>query len=367
MLFFHPLSGYPGPKCAAVSHLSQIINELRGRQHTWIKALHDKYGEVVRIGPNDLVYSTPEVWKDIYGHKKKCAEQFSKDPQLYTPTPNGTGGLIVVDNSQHSRVRRLISHAFSEQALRKQETLLHTYADHLIERLYELTPKKSPWNVVDIVRWYNYTTFDLIGDLSFGEPFYCLRDDKYHWWVSLMLDAVKVSTYLKIFHFYPFLKPLGKYLVPKRLIERKNAMFQLSVEKVDRRLQIQMERPDFISYMLKHKDTENGMTREELDANASTFILAGSETTASMLSGCTYYLLRNPKIYRRLAEEIRGSFNEALDIQVSSISKLPYLNAVISESMRVYPPVPAMLPRLVPKGGALINGKYVPEDVRTIF
>lgn len=350
-----------------MSHLPQIANELRGRQHTWIKKLHDKYGEVVRIGPNDLVYRTPEVWKDIYGHKKKCTEQFSKDPQLYTPTPNGTGGLIVADNSQHGRVRRLLSHAFSEQALRKQETLLHTYADYLIERFHEQAVKKSPSNVIDIVRWYNYTTFDLIGDLSFGEPFYCLRDDKYHWWVSLMLDAVKVSTYLKILHFYPYLKPLGKFLVPKRLVERKNAMFRLSVEKVDRRLQIQMERPDFISYMLKHKGSENEMTREELDANASTFILAGSETTASMLSGCTYYILQNSNIYRRLVDEIRGSFNEALDIQVSSISKLSYLNAVISESMRIYPPVPAMLPRLVPKGGAMINQKYVPEDVGFLF
>ena len=344
--------------------MPQIINELCGRQHIWIKALHDKYGEVVRIGPNDLVYCTPQVWKDIYGHKKKFEEQFSKDPQLYTPTPNGTGGLIVTENSQHGRVRRLVSHAFSEQALRKQETLLHTYADHLIQRFHEQAAKESPSNVIDIVRWYNYTTFDLIGDLSFGEPFYCLRDDKYHWWVSLMLDAVKVSTYLKIPHFYPYLKPVGKFFIPKRLSERKDAMFKLSVEKVDRRLQIQMERPDFISYLLKHRDGENAMTREELDANASTFILAGSETTSSMLSGCTYHLLQNPDIYRRLVSEIRGSFNDALDIQVSSVSKLSYLNAVISESMRIYPPIPAMLPRLVPKGGAMVNGKYVPQDVR---
>lgn len=344
--------------------MPQIINEIRGKQHIWVKALHDKYGEVVRIGPDDLVYRTPQVWKDIYGHKKRGQRVFSKDPQLYTNTPNGKGGLIVANNADHGRMRRLIAHAFSEKALREQETLLHTYADQLIQKLHDQVVKDSPSNVIDIVRWYNYTTFDLIGDLSFGEPFHCLRDDHYHWWVSLMLDAVKVSVYLKIPHFFPFLKPIGKLLIPKRLSERKDAMFQLVVEKVNQRLQRQMERPDFTSYILKHNGDELALTRDEIDANASTFVLAGSETTAATLSGCTYYLLQHPDVYRRLVNEVRSNFEDAMDIQMSSIAKLPYLNAVIAESMRIYPPIPAMLPRLVPEGGAMINDKYVPQGVR---
>lgn len=105
------------------------------------------------------------------------------------------------------------------------------------------------------------------------------------------------------------------------------------------------------------------MTRDEIDANAATFVLAGSETTAALLSGCTYHLLRTPKVYRRLVDEIRSSFKAASNIQLSSIATLPYLNAVLEESMRIYPPVPAMLPRLVPEGGAMINGQYVPEGV----
>ena len=361
------MSPYPGPKLAAISHIPQIINEILGKQHSWVKALHDQYGEVVRIGPDDLVYCTPQVWKDIYGHKKRGQKAFSKDPQLYTPTPNGKGGLIVASNADHGRMRRLIAHAFSEKALREQEALLHTYADQLIQRLHHKVVKEFPSNVIDIVRWYNYTTFDLIGDLSFGEPFHCLRDDHYHWWVSLMLDAVKVSVYLKISHFLPFLKPIGKLLVPKRLSERKNAMFKLVVEKVDRRLQHQMERPDFTSYILKHNNDELALTRDEIDANASTFVLAGSETTAAMLSGCTYYLLQHPDVYRRLVNEVRSSFQDAMDIQIASIVKLFYLNAVITESMRIYPPIPAMLPRLVPEGGAMINDKYVPQGVRTML
>jgi len=256
-----------------------------------------------------------------------------------------------------------MAHAFSDRALREQESLLHTYADLLVQKIRKQLVECEESKVIDLVRWYNYTTFDLIGDLSFGEPFNCLRDDQYHWWVSLMLDAVKVSGYLKIPYFYPFLKPLGRLLIPKRLIERREAIFQQAVERVSRRLQRQMERPDFTSYILRHKDDELAMSRGELDANAGTFVLAGSETTAATLSGTTYYLLQHPAVYRRLVDEIRGAFKDTLDIQLPSIASLSYLNAVLDESMRIYPPVPAMLPRLVPKGGAMINDQYVPEGV----
>ena len=362
-MYLHPLSHYPGPKLAAISPIPLIIWEIRGKQHSQVKALHDKYGEVIRISPNALVYRTPQVWKDIYGHRKKGQKSFPKDPQLYTPTPNGTEGVVTADEANHSRMRRLMSHAFSDRALREQETLLHAYADLLVQKLHEQVVEGPSSKVVDIVRWYNYVTFDLIGDLSFGEPFHCLRDDHYHWWVSLMLDAVKVSVYLKIPHVFPFLKPLGKVLIPKRLSERKDAVFQLTVDKVSRRLRRQTERPDFTSYILRHSHDGLGMTRDEIDANAATFVLAGSETTAALLSGCTYHLLRTPKVYRRLVDEIRSSFKAASNIQLSSVATLPYLNAVLEESMRIYPPVPAMLPRLVPEGGAMINGQYVPEGV----
>lgn len=105
------------------------------------------------------------------------------------------------------------------------------------------------------------------------------------------------------------------------------------------------------------------MSRQEIDANAATFVLAGSETTAALLSGCTFYLLKNPHIYRRLVTEIRSRFQHPSEIRLSSIATLSYLNAVLEESLRIYPPIPAMLPRLVPEEGAMINGEYVPAGV----
>lgn len=363
-LYLHPLSRYPGPTLAAITPVVHLLWDVQGKQHSIIKDLHDKYGDVVRIAPNALVYRAAPAWKDIYGHRKKGHKIFLKDPALYAPTPNGVNAIITANDHEHSRMRRLLTHAFSSKALQEQEGILHVYADLLIDKLNGLFgDSNSP--VVDLTRWLNFTTFDLIGDLAFGEPFDCLSNNQYHWWVLNILDAVKASAYLKIFWFYPILLPLVSLLIPKDLLEKRTATFNLSVEKVRRRFNRQTSRPDFTSYILKHSRDGKGLSLSEIDANAGVFVLAGSETTAALLSGCTYYLLRNPGKYSRLVAEIRSAFDQVSDIRLSSIAELPYLNAILTESLRIYPPIPAMLPRIVPEGGAVINGEYVPGGVST--
>jgi len=93
------------------------------------------------------------------------------------------------------------------------------------------------------------------------------------------------------------------------------------------------------------------------------FVLAGSETTAALLTGCTYYLLQHREKYDRLVREIRGAFAQVSEIKLAALVGLPYLNAVLTERLRIYPPIPSMLPRFVPKGGVVINGQYVPGGV----
>lgn len=339
-----------------------LLWDIRGKQHLVVKRLHDQYGSVVRIAPNALVYNSAAAWKDIYGHRKKGQKLFVKDPALYSPTPNGTNAIITANEEEHSRMRRLLTHAFSNKALKEQEQILHTYADMLIDKLAGIL-HGSQQAVVDMTRWYNFTTFDLIGDLAFGEPFGCLSESKYHWWVMVILDAVKASAYLKVFWFYPILLPLFILLVPRHLLKKRKASFNLSVEKVRRRLARQTTRPDFTSYIMKHSHNGHGLSLSEIDANAGVFVLAGSETTAALLTGCTYYLLRHREKYARLVREVRSAFSKVSEIKLSALVELPYLNAVLTESLRIYPPIPSMLPRLVPKGGAVIDGQYVPGGV----
>lgn len=91
--------------------------------------------------------------------------------------------------------------------------------------------------------------------------------------------------------------------------------------------------------------------------------IAGSETTATALACITYYLQQNPEVLRNLRKEIRSSYDCYEEINDSSTVGLHLMNAVILEGMRMYPPLPFPLPRVVPEGGSTIDGHYVPAGV----
>lgn len=93
--------------------------------------------------------------------------------------------------------------------------------------------------------------------------------------------------------------------------------------------------------------------------------VAGSETTASSLASLINNLLRHPKSFAKLKDEIRSVFKAESEIRLEIANSLPYLNACIEENLRVFPPAPIGFLRSVQKGGDLIDGYFVPENVST--
>jgi len=109
------------------------------------------------------------------------------------------------------------------------------------------------------------------------------------------------------------------------------------------------------------------MSKEEIMKLTSTLILAGSETTATLLSGALFYLLSNPTALSKLTNELRTTFQDTKDMNFVKLANAPYLNACLQEALRLYPPVAAVLPRTTQKGGAVINGHFIPEGVRSFL
>ncbi|KAL2163757.1 hypothetical protein VTH06DRAFT_5816 [Thermothelomyces fergusii] len=357
-VFFHPLAKVPGPKLYAFWDGPFLYHLVRGEWPHKLKQLHDKYGPVVRYTSNHVSFITPGAWKTIYGHRTAGQETFRKDPTAYRPTLSGYPSILVADESDHRRHRRLLSHAFSEKALRGQEDIMKRYIDLLMARLSE---KARAGEVVDMVRWYNYTTFDLIGDLAFGKPFGCLTSGEYHPWVAMIFKSVKISPYFQIFRRHPSLAFLRRFVIPKELMRAFVEHWELSEQTARRRLASgDVQREDFMSYILRHND-EKGMSEGEIIENANLLIIAGSETTASQLSGTTFYLLTNRDKYDKVASEIRSSFEREDDITLLSVNELKYMNAVLEEGFRMYPPAPVSFGRITPSKGAYIDGYWIPE------
>ena len=106
------------------------------------------------------------------------------------------------------------------------------------------------------------------------------------------------------------------------------------------------------------------MTDDEIFENAALFTMAGSETLASELSGVIALLLDNPNCLKTATAEVRSAFKSDEEINFDSVVTLKYLLACLNEGMRCYPPVTAAHLRQVPAGGKVIDGGYVPKNVR---
>ena len=123
------------------------------------------------------------------------------------------------------------------------------------------------------------------------------------------------------------------------------------------------ERSDLISHALSETKEGKGMSRDETDSTFAIMATAGSETTATVLGGAMLYLANNPDKCQILTQEIRASFESDIEITLSKVRDLGYLNAVIHEALRLCPPVPWILPRLVPSGGDTVCGTWLPGGV----
>ena len=327
-----------------------------------VKSFHEQYGDTVRVTPNQLSFNGTQAWRDIYGHRSG-KRQLQRDPGFYIKDSSGIPNIINADDESHNRIRKLLSHAFSEKAMREEEPLITKYFDLLIRKLHEQVEGTANGKV-DIVNWYNFTTFDIIGDLSFGVPFGSLENGVLHFWIGNIFKGVKVGRIIRLGLAYPWLGSIMSFLMKQfpQVAEARAKHEQFSHGSVEKRLAMKTDRKDFMTYVLRNND-KNGMTEAEIKETFSIILIAGSEPVASVLSGATYYLLRNKDALQKVTNEIRKVFKSEEEINFTSVGQLRYLHAVIEESLRMYPPVPGTLLRLTPPEGDLINGHAVPGNV----
>ncbi|KAF7922877.1 uncharacterized protein EAE97_011041 [Botrytis byssoidea] len=294
-----------------------------------LKELDEQYGDAVRVAPNFLDYNSSVAWEDIYGfvkahHKKNFPRDLMERGVKVNPIKN----IITADEENHRKFRRIQSHMFSEKALTSQEPLIQDYARQFISELVKFSSLNSD-NSIDIGKWYNFATFDLIGDLAFGESFDCVKTGETNSWIDLIFQTIEINSLVnEAKKKYPILGALALFFVPKDLLGKYAHHDKLAREKAYRRLDAPRDIPDFMSYIIKHNDTDKGMTREEIGENASILIIAGSETQE--------------------------------DLTLHALASSKYINAVLEEGFRIYSPVPTTLPRIVPKGGSVVAGQFVP-------
>ncbi|KAI1213179.1 cytochrome P450 [Annulohypoxylon truncatum] len=357
-LYLHPLRDWPGPLLWRISGLPRAYHLMKGDLTFKIAELQGKYGRFFRVMPNEVACNDPRAWKDIYGHRVGGQNQeMPKFKGSFIVPSYLPPSIIEADREQHSLLRRQLSHGFSEKSLRQQEGIIGAYVQLLIQRLHEHSKNGSV--ALNMREWFNYVSFDIIGDLGFGSSFGCLESSSYHPWVQVISNALLESAAFRALNTLG-LRPLVDLMFRLGATKKNDENMELVRNKVQERMKLGMERPDLIEGLLRKKN-EWQMDLEGLAANANVLIIAGSETTSTLLCGTVSLLTSNPDKLAKLAQEVRSSFNSDEEITLLSVNNLSYMLACLNEAFRLYPPAAADLPRVVPKGGATVAGRFVPE------
>ena len=366
-LYFSPLSKFPGPFLWKAYRLRFVYSLISGNYVKDVRAIHEKYGDIVRLAPNEVSFAREDAWAQILSGPK----HFPRNRLWYKPPLEQPDNIITTpNNADSSRMRRLIGRGMSVNACKKQEPIVQSYVDSFMSKLHALAlsssiDEKGPaGGTVNVTDWFNFFTFDVTGDLSFGESFDCLSDGKLHPWVFAIFKYIKGMAIAASARFYPFIEKLLLRCMPESIRRAHREHYQFTVDRVHKRLALGHERDDFMSSVIRDNKNFQNMSLPEIESTFAILVIAGSETTATTLAGTTNYLIQNPLELERLTAEVRSTFKMKEDITVAALEQLPILTATINEGLRLCNPVPAGIPYVVPKGGAWVCGHFLPEMVR---
>jgi cytochrome P450 len=286
----------------------------------------------------------------------------------------------------HAARRRLLNNAFSDRAMSSLDTYIVARIRDWCAYLGQPAngnhdEKAGSWGKPrDMGVWSTLLTIDVLGELCFGNNFGAMKEGGCYI-MDLLLSSARFQQCVAFLPprevLFPFMKPhhlifIGRLTGSQSLLNKvrfrqdigKLVEKRFAVEKADSTKAEEEKRKDFFYYLLHAKDPTTGdkFLPADLVGEAALLVGAGSDTSSTAISALFFYLVRNERALRKLSEEVRNTFSDIEEIKYSAkLTDLSYLRACIDEAMRMSPPVPGLLDRLVLPGGAMIDGHMIPE------
>lgn len=338
-IFFHRLSSVPGPLGLKISKWRTVPTDLNGNRAHYIQGLHKKYGDVVRTGPREISVNDPSVIAAIGG----ANSPFIKGP-WYVGVHGGKGSRAMslhstIRKQDHSARRRIWDSGFSAKALRSYEGEVKQTTEALLEQLSTLAKEEK---VVNLEEWCMFYGFDVMGKVGFSRSFDLLGTGTLSRGVKLLIDAMSL---IMVVANVPYMSEVAR-LLPNPIKDLEDWLEEALEERKSRGRSI----PDVFGYLLD-EDEQTGWvhTKEELIADAMLMVIAGSDTSSIAMSLCLYHVIVYPKSLKLLQEELESVFHGEQCTDFDKLAKeCPYLNAIINETLRLYPPVASGLQRELP-------------------
>ncbi|KAL1599628.1 hypothetical protein SLS60_007431 [Paraconiothyrium brasiliense] len=357
--FISPLAPIPGPFLASLSSWWYVRAT---RTHTWnrlIIRLHSKYGPLIRIAPNEISVSTPKAVRQIY---PVSASAFPKSD--WYSVFRGTRKVDLFagqDQRVHGQHRKMVARAYAMDTLRD----LEPYVDYCLGLLVEQLDRRVG-DRVDMGKWVHLFSFDVIGEITWSANFGFITAGVDDGTFETIRNMGRSGSWLGhvpyVFHIHEVLKPyIGNWL---GINGRHGAMRDFAMRETARRSENPGGKKDLINHFFDaHEKNPEDFTYTDVISMGTTQVSAGSDTIAVSIRAIIYYVLRNPAVKSKLVAELdEANRKGGLSSPIKHIeaAKLKYLQAVINEGLRVHPALGVNLPRVVPPGGATIEGQYIP-------
>ncbi|KAL2152229.1 hypothetical protein VTH82DRAFT_5413 [Thermothelomyces myriococcoides] len=379
LVTYRHLRRIPAPFPAQFTNWWLLLVCRRGNRYETVDKLHKKLGPVVRIQPNHVSLCDDAAIQVVYGH----GNGFLKS-DFYDAFVSIQRGLFNTrDRAEHTRKRKIVSHTFSVKSVSQFEPYIHSNLELFVRQLDNLIDRStSPDGAAyfDCLHWFNYLAFDVIGDLAFGAPFGMLSSGAdmaevraspesppiYAPAIEILNRRGEVSATLGIL---PALKPYAKYLPDpffSRGLEAVEKLAGIAIARVKARLENPppSHRKDLLQRLIEGRDEKGEpLGRQELTAEALTQLIAGSDTTSNSSCALLYHAVRTPGVMQKLQAELDAAIPADMDVPTfDMVRDLPYLSAVVNETLRFHSTSGIGLPRQVPLDGPGVHfgGHYFP-------
>ncbi|KAF7527305.1 hypothetical protein G7054_g10530 [Neopestalotiopsis clavispora] len=370
---------------AGITNIGFMYEAFKGRRSKTLAELHKEH-PVIRIGPNSLSFKSVQAIKDIYGHGTPCTKDY------FYSALSGTHFHLadVIDKHDHARKRKNLAAAY---AIKNLETWEHKVADK-VQRLIKACdaactgPLKetvpAPEDLTfDYFNYANFFTEDAIVDIGLSERLGFLDQGSDECVAERMDGTLFRASYRKSLHnmataqsriiwaydWFNFNKVLTG-LVSKdfaRMWELNKDWDGILYHRAKKRLaryQAGEKLDDFFQVIMEDKNGQaHNLPWGEIVAEISIMMNAGSDTTAIAMSNAIYLLLKHPQALKKLREEIDANLDaDEVVAPYDKVKHLPYLRAVIDETLRMMPPVSFNLPRRTPAEGMMVASEYIAGD-----
>jgi cytochrome P450 len=366
---------------AGITDLPWIWASIRLRRYRDLHNAHT-FSTVIRIGPNALSFNSPRAAALIYGHGSPAIK-----PPYYDAGAGPFRNLADTrDKGEHSRKRRVLASGYALTTLLRWEDKIANRVQALLNQydskcLDGKRPSASTVVSLDHRRWMDLFTIDLINDvgLSAGMKLLEKGDDVFEvqsrsgetytcrFRESLVTGHEVHTSFAWLPSWYNLIKRLTWWDARwQGAVKYTDIVTTQCKRRIDRYLAGE-QLDDFFTHLLEGKGGKlNMLPLGEMVAECHVMLNAGSETTGIALSNCLYHLIKNPKCFTKLREEVDQVFAAAgSNSPVPAFEKvryLPYLKACLDENLRLNPPSATTTPRMTPPQGMEILGEWVAGD-----